>query len=132
IITTVRSSVPLIVELAVAWRMFTIFFQAEDGIRGRNVTGVQTCVLPILLPQIYQVKTELKKFCLKKSEVIDKSNSMSIMSFATTDLYPHSVQSKTGGWRLKKIASSSIAKWKQIFRASTQQETLIHTLEKSN
>src|SRR5207249_9169058 len=23
------------------------FFQAEDGIRGRNVTGVQTCALPI-------------------------------------------------------------------------------------
>src|SRR6266513_13220 len=26
------------------------FFQAEDGIRDRNVTGVQTCALPILLP----------------------------------------------------------------------------------
>src|SRR5207249_2847432 len=25
----------------------TFFFQAEDGIRGRNVTGVQTCALPI-------------------------------------------------------------------------------------
>src|SRR5207249_7348976 len=25
----------------------TLFFQAEDGIRGRNVTGVQTCALPI-------------------------------------------------------------------------------------
>src|SRR5207249_8654721 len=24
------------------------FFQAEDGIRDRNVTGVQTCALPIL------------------------------------------------------------------------------------
>src|SRR5699024_11310543 len=23
------------------------FFEAEDGIRGRNVTGVQTCALPI-------------------------------------------------------------------------------------
>src|SRR5207249_6922443 len=23
------------------------FFRAEDGIRGRNVTGVQTCALPI-------------------------------------------------------------------------------------
>jgi len=23
------------------------FFQAEDGIRGRDVTGVQTCALPI-------------------------------------------------------------------------------------
>src|SRR5699024_3782261 len=26
----------------------TFFFQAEDGIRDRNVTGVQTCALPIL------------------------------------------------------------------------------------
>src|SRR5437762_4767590 len=25
------------------------FFQAEDGIRGASVTGVQTCALPILL-----------------------------------------------------------------------------------
>src|SRR5699024_11356672 len=28
------------------------FFQAEDGIRDRNVTGVQTCALPILTPAI--------------------------------------------------------------------------------
>src|SRR5699024_11502013 len=26
---------------------FIFFFQAEDGIRYRNVTGVQTCALPI-------------------------------------------------------------------------------------
>src|SRR5699024_11607411 len=26
---------------------YFFFFQAEDGIRGRNVTGVQTCALPI-------------------------------------------------------------------------------------
>src|SRR5699024_12226123 len=26
-----------------------LFFQAEDSIRDRNVTGVQTCALPILL-----------------------------------------------------------------------------------
>src|SRR5699024_11715286 len=30
-----------------AWWIF--FFQAEDGIRDRNVTGVQTCALPICL-----------------------------------------------------------------------------------
>src|SRR5207249_2817982 len=31
------------------WSNFTatFFFQAEDGIRVRNVTGVQTCALPI-------------------------------------------------------------------------------------
>src|SRR5699024_11780470 len=28
--------------------VFMFFFQAEDGIRDRNVTGVQTCALPIL------------------------------------------------------------------------------------
>src|SRR5699024_2410306 len=29
--------------------VFFFFFQAEDGIRDRNVTGVQTCALPIYL-----------------------------------------------------------------------------------
>src|SRR5437868_10114333 len=28
-------------------KFFFFFFQAEDGIRDRNVTGVQTCALPI-------------------------------------------------------------------------------------
>src|SRR5437773_4303163 len=28
---------------------FSFFFQAEDGIRARDVTGVQTCALPIWL-----------------------------------------------------------------------------------
>src|SRR5207249_9612149 len=28
-------------------RLEVFFFQAEDGIRDRNVTGVQTCALPI-------------------------------------------------------------------------------------
>src|SRR5690606_39587222 len=28
------------------------FFQAEDGIRGFHVTGVQTCALPIYLPAL--------------------------------------------------------------------------------
>src|SRR5699024_11474022 len=31
----------------VAVRFLCFFFQAEDGIRDRNVTGVQTCALPI-------------------------------------------------------------------------------------
>src|SRR6266540_4163224 len=29
--------------------MLFFFFQAEDGIRDRDVTGVQTCALPILV-----------------------------------------------------------------------------------
>src|SRR5207248_6394423 len=31
--------------------VLSFFFQAEDGIRDRTVTGVQTCALPILSPR---------------------------------------------------------------------------------
>src|SRR5699024_11918365 len=37
---------------------YSFFFQAEDGIRDRNVTGVQTCALPI---------SSLRRIPLKKS-----------------------------------------------------------------
>src|SRR5699024_11331560 len=33
-------------------RSFVFFLQAEDGIRDRNVTGVQTCALPICLHEV--------------------------------------------------------------------------------
>src|SRR5699024_11605977 len=33
--------------VTIAFISFIFFFQAEDGIRDRNVTGVQTCALPI-------------------------------------------------------------------------------------
>src|SRR5699024_10105445 len=38
-------SIKLLLAILVAFLSF--FFQAEDGIRDRNVTGVQTCALPI-------------------------------------------------------------------------------------
>src|SRR5699024_6816538 len=31
----------------------SFFFQAEDGIRDRNVTGVQTCALPVLMDPLF-------------------------------------------------------------------------------
>src|SRR3989442_4508170 len=34
------------------YRSFLFFFQAEDGIRDADVTGVQTCALPILIVQV--------------------------------------------------------------------------------
>src|SRR5699024_11459683 len=34
-------------SLCAAVAFLSFFFQAEDGIRDRNVTGVQTCALPI-------------------------------------------------------------------------------------
>ena len=39
---------------------FIFFFQAEDGIRDRDVTGVQTCALPI-----YKRDEEANKMTMK-------------------------------------------------------------------
>src|SRR5699024_11246331 len=39
---------PLHVAVIYRFNLVFFFFQAEDGIRDRNVTGVQTCALPIL------------------------------------------------------------------------------------
>src|SRR5699024_734785 len=45
---------------------FSFFFQAEDGIRDRNVTGVQTCALPICcLFAVNQVGHFLSKTSLR-------------------------------------------------------------------
>src|SRR5437868_11091353 len=41
-----RDDPPWIRQMLVRFSLF-FFFQAEDGIRDRNVTGVQTCALPI-------------------------------------------------------------------------------------
>src|SRR5690554_693032 len=34
----------------IPWQSVTFFFRAEDGIRDADVTGVQTCALPIWTP----------------------------------------------------------------------------------
>src|SRR5271168_2408081 len=39
--------------------VFFFFFQAEDGIRDRTVTGVQTCALPILRAWGFEYKSNL-------------------------------------------------------------------------
>src|SRR5207249_5813448 len=49
----------------------SFFFQAEDGIRGRNVTGVQTCALPILSHDLPHLKngTCVGSRCLSSPEI---------------------------------------------------------------
>src|SRR5699024_11764781 len=39
--------------------VISFFFQAEDGIRDRNVTGVQTCALPIFAGDLAPVLVDL-------------------------------------------------------------------------
>src|SRR5699024_12097988 len=55
------------------------FFQAEDGIRDRNVTGVQTCALPILAT----------------GEIEVRAQSVRILSEALTPPFPIEEDSKT-------------------------------------
>src|SRR5690349_24912685 len=61
----------------------SFFFQAEDGIRGLYVTGVQTCALPILRPGHGLTSTSERSIVYS---VLSPSNSRSssAASFAMT------------------------------------------------
>jgi len=58
--------------------LFFVFFQAEDGIRVRDVTGVQTCALPI---SKYYTKQDKINYILERqintlSAIVSKERSM--------------------------------------------------------
>src|SRR5699024_11815274 len=50
---------------------FVFFFQAEDGIRDRNVTGVQTCALPISITQLLTRELTVRADELSRQELRD-------------------------------------------------------------
>src|SRR5699024_11713326 len=49
------------------------FFQAEDGIRDRNVTGVQTCALPILNEALFTPANSKTFFCSPAAKYLSSS-----------------------------------------------------------
>src|SRR5207249_8404835 len=49
--------------------LVVFFFQAEDGIRDRNVTGVQTCALPISQPSAKNQKLKAKNYSLRMASI---------------------------------------------------------------
>src|SRR5437762_10439170 len=53
-----RLSLPMAPVFGYSYLVFFFFFQAEDGIRGTSVTGVQTCALPILDGEILAMRGE--------------------------------------------------------------------------
>src|SRR5699024_11654337 len=54
------------------------FFQAEDGIRDRNVTGVQTCALPICYKGVKELMIYAKGVSAKTNVFDDKGNEREI------------------------------------------------------
>src|SRR5437867_10792736 len=61
------------------------FFQAEDGIRDRTVTGVQTCALPILRSRI-RLSSFVLGCCLYPSELAVRSRATSATSASKVSL----------------------------------------------
>src|SRR5699024_12048128 len=51
------------------------FFQAEDGIRDRNVTGVQTCALPISTERVLVDECVADEFMAK---LVDKTKRIAV------------------------------------------------------
>src|SRR5438067_13829012 len=48
----------MLLSFRLALFLFFFFFQAEDGIRDRNVTGVQTCALPISVGRVVRAAAD--------------------------------------------------------------------------
>src|SRR5207248_3575349 len=62
------------------WFVFFFFFQAEDGIRDRTVTGVQTCALPISTGP----RGAARKFCRSAPAAVSTARPPSRWSDETT------------------------------------------------
>src|SRR5699024_11218637 len=80
-----RASTPALSspEVRLSYDLRTVFFfQAEDGIRYRNVTGVQTCALPILRRRRFRPRLPRRRGILRmrliktKAELIDALSSV--------------------------------------------------------
>src|SRR5699024_12197079 len=68
--------------------MCIFFFQAEDGIRDRNVTGVQTCALPIYAYTIlYLLHPE--NFAVQEADVQIETNGKLTKGATVTDFKSH-------------------------------------------
>src|SRR5699024_2087008 len=93
------------------------FFQAEDGIRDRNVTGVQTCALPILL---FTVKSAVESSKAKSSSEIS-------IAFDTYILF-NSSSATSIAWWLSLDSSLSVVNVALIGNSS---ESIVSTLLES-
>src|SRR5699024_11756837 len=72
----------------------TYFFQAEDGIRDRNVTGVQTCALPIsfdhlALQRIGEINAQIKLGFLIHYPMINAGRYVNMTGLNAVSIHPY-------------------------------------------
>src|SRR5699024_12048042 len=72
-----------------------IFIQAEDGIRCRNVTGVQTCALPIFQRRMERASSLHSSLKVRNVPAISTLSGMTLLA-PFPDIFP---QDKTVGVR---------------------------------
>src|SRR5699024_11421480 len=92
------------------------FFQAEDGIRGRNVTGVQTCALPISYFILHNLEVQTpepipanirKKSSKRKSQSISKKHNSKNNVFTNEKRYNIRSQKNKKNAHLKSVSKKN-------------------------
>src|SRR5699024_11690447 len=84
---------PMVRRLYTRSTILFFFFQAEDGIRDRNVTGVQTCALPIYADHaVSHIKMSFTKDSKSQVEaelstLVDRSELSDIQSESIAGLF---------------------------------------------
>src|SRR5699024_12103233 len=81
---------------------FGLYIQAEDGIRYRNVTGVQTCALPISKPALGNIPVLVTGFSGQNLEWIAQNGDGWMSYFRHPDLqeiYIRDYRSLTNGFK---------------------------------
>src|SRR5699024_5885992 len=85
--------------------MLFFFFQAEDGIRDRNVTGVQTCALPILGSAIVELASTMGAFVIAGASTDDEEWVAERGANVVLDKHDNFVE------RVEKLAPKGIDVW---------------------
>src|SRR5699024_11315204 len=98
--TTARCKHSTTDEYCTVVRCFVFFFQAEDGIRDRNVTGVQTCALPISLGALVGGVAEAADDAIGRAMALDLLHAVAIAGLRSEERRV----GKECGWRWWAVA----------------------------
>src|SRR5699024_11981522 len=72
----------------------SFFFQAEDGIRDRNVTGVQTCALPIFAESTTATASASTPSWTRGAAPAERSDSGAVTPSARSEEHTSELQSR--------------------------------------